>query len=186
MASGNDVYCSCFRIFTLSCCAWSMLVRWRPSPWAAVVTQLVTQAAHTQAAFLSGKLPSGLSLRAQPLSVGGWPVLRDLLQSVSNPFLGGHHGPGQPGRLGSQPRRLQLEALRVFVCIRTGHDTPLPRTSHTMHKPDRLLRGRFTQRVNLHVPRSEAGRGARERPLMTAVWPLVSDRSVHRGLQNPA
>ncbi len=41
--SGNDVNCSCFRIFTLICCAWSALVRWRPSPWAAVVTdQLVT------------------------------------------------------------------------------------------------------------------------------------------------
>ena len=47
--SGNDVDCSCFRIFTLSCCAWSVLVRWRPPPWAAIVTQLVTQAA-----FLSG------------------------------------------------------------------------------------------------------------------------------------
>jgi hypothetical protein len=40
--SGNDVYCSCFPIFTLSCCAWSVLVRWRPSPRAAVVTQFVT------------------------------------------------------------------------------------------------------------------------------------------------
>jgi hypothetical protein len=47
--SGNDVYCTRFRIFTLSCCAWSVLVRWRPSPSAVVVTQLVTQAA-----FLSG------------------------------------------------------------------------------------------------------------------------------------
>ena len=115
--SGNDVYCSCFRIFTLSCCAWSVLVRWCPSPWVAVVTQLVTQPA-----FFSGILPGGLSLSAQPLSVGGWPVLRDLLQSVSNLFLGGRHGAGQPGRLASQPRRLLLGALRVFPCIRTGYD----------------------------------------------------------------
>ena len=42
--SGNAIYSSCFRIFTLSCCAWSVLVRWRPSPSAVVVTQLVTQA----------------------------------------------------------------------------------------------------------------------------------------------
>ena len=68
--SGNDVYCSCFRIFTLSCRAWSALVRWRPSPWAAVVTQLVTHAA-----FLSGKLPGGLSLSAQPgAGASGPPV----------------------------------------------------------------------------------------------------------------
>lgn len=33
--------------------------------WATVITQLVTQAA-----FLSGKLPGGLSLSAQPLRVG--------------------------------------------------------------------------------------------------------------------
>ncbi len=90
--SGNDVYCSCFRIFTLSCCAWSVLVRWRPSPWPAVVTQLVTQAA-----LFSGQLPGGLSLSAQPLSVGGWPLLRDLLQSVSNLFL------GAPGSFGMVP-----------------------------------------------------------------------------------
>jgi hypothetical protein len=50
--SGNDVYCSCFRIFTLNCCALSALVRWRPSLLAAIVTQLVTQAA-----FFSGILP---------------------------------------------------------------------------------------------------------------------------------
>lgn len=65
MASGNDVYCLCFRIFILSCCAWSVAVHWRPSPWVVVVTQLVTQAA-----FFDGILPSGLSLSAQPLSVG--------------------------------------------------------------------------------------------------------------------
>ncbi len=63
--SGNDVYCLCFRIFALSCRAWSTLVRLCPSPWAAVVTQLVTQAA-----FFSGILPDGLSLSAQPLCVG--------------------------------------------------------------------------------------------------------------------
>lgn len=42
----------------------------RPSSWAAVVTQLVTLV------FFSGMLPGGLSLTEQPLSVGGWPVLR--------------------------------------------------------------------------------------------------------------
>src|SRR4051794_25515724 len=86
--SGNDVYCLCFRIFILSCCAWSVAVHWRPSPWVVVVTQLVTQAA-----FFDGILPSGLSLSAQPLSVGDWPsVLRRLLQSVSNLFFDGRHG----------------------------------------------------------------------------------------------
>jgi hypothetical protein len=64
--SVNDVYCLCFRIFTLSCCAWSALVRWRPSSPAAIVTQLVTEGA-----FFGGLLPGGLSLSAQPLSVGG-------------------------------------------------------------------------------------------------------------------
>ena len=33
----------------------------------------------------------------------------------------------------------------------------------------RSLEGRFRQGVNLHLPRSEAVRGARERPLLTAV-----------------
>lgn len=60
---------------------------------------------------LSGILPDGLSLSTQPLSVGGWPVFCDLLQSVSDLFLGGHHGLGQPGRL-------LLEVLRVFLLYR--------------------------------------------------------------------
>ncbi len=88
--SGNDICRLCFRIFTLSCCTWSALVRWRPSLSATIVTQLVTQAA-----CCSGMLLGGLSLSAQPLSVGGWPVLRAILQSVSNLFLGGRHGAGQ-------------------------------------------------------------------------------------------
>ena len=41
--SGNAIYCSCFRIFTLSCCVWSALVRWCPSLSAVIVTQLGTQ-----------------------------------------------------------------------------------------------------------------------------------------------
>ena len=87
--SGNDVYRSCFRIFVLSCWAWSVLVRWCPSPSAAVVTQLVTQAA-----FFSGESPGGLSLSGQPLSVGARAVLRDLLLSVSDLFLCGRQGTG--------------------------------------------------------------------------------------------
>ena len=47
--------------------------------------------------MFSGKLPGGLSLSAQPLSVGGWPLLRGLLQSVSNLFL------GAPGSFGMVP-----------------------------------------------------------------------------------
>ena len=76
--SGNAICRSRFRIFSLSCSTLSMLVRWRPSLLTAIVTQLVTQAA-----FLISILPSGLSLIAQPVSVGGWlldtnklPVLR--------------------------------------------------------------------------------------------------------------
>ena len=88
--SGNTIYCSCFRIFTLSCCPWSALVRWCPSLSAAIVTQLVTRAV-----FLRGVLSDGLSLSMQPLSVGGSPVLRDFLQSVSSLFLGRRHGAGQ-------------------------------------------------------------------------------------------
>lgn len=44
--SGNDICRSCFRVFALSCYTWSIIVRWRPSPSAAIVTQLVT---HLQA-----------------------------------------------------------------------------------------------------------------------------------------
>jgi hypothetical protein len=46
--------------------AWFALVRWRPSLWAAVVTQ---------AAFLSGKLPGGLSLSAQPGAGASGPLV---------------------------------------------------------------------------------------------------------------
>ena len=99
----------------MSCCAWSVLVRWRPSPRAAVVTQLVTQAA-----FFSDILPGGLSLSVQPLSFGGWPVLRDLLQSVSNLFLGGRHGTGQPGRLVPQSRRLRGAMSTLFGGVRAS------------------------------------------------------------------
>ena len=53
VASGNDICCSCFRIFALSCCTWSTIVRWRPSSSAAVVTQLVT---HLQAGDRVGVL----------------------------------------------------------------------------------------------------------------------------------
>jgi hypothetical protein len=81
--SGNDVYCSCFRIFTLNCCALSALVRWRPSLLAAIVTQLVTQAA-----FFSGILPGATPNhsqaarrqpprpRALPGTVGNTPVIQ--------------------------------------------------------------------------------------------------------------
>ena len=41
--SGNDVCRICFRFFTLSCCLWFTLVRWRPLLSAAIVTQLVTR-----------------------------------------------------------------------------------------------------------------------------------------------
>lgn len=41
--SGNAIYRLCFRNFALSCCTWSMLVRWRPLMSAAIVTQLVTR-----------------------------------------------------------------------------------------------------------------------------------------------
>jgi hypothetical protein len=41
--SGNAMGRSCFRILVLSCCAWSTLVHWCPSPSAAIVTQLVTR-----------------------------------------------------------------------------------------------------------------------------------------------
>jgi hypothetical protein len=41
--SGIAIYRSCFRIFTLSCCAWSALVRWCPSLSDAIVTHLVTR-----------------------------------------------------------------------------------------------------------------------------------------------
>lgn len=135
----------------------SILVRWCPSLSAAVVTQLVTQVA-----FFSGIFPGGLSLSAQPLSAGGWPLLRDFLQGVSNLFLGGRHGTGQLGSLAPQPRRLLLDVLRLFLCVRTGHDTPLPRVSPTMHEPDRLLRRSFQVGVNLGLPRSDAARVAPE------------------------
>jgi hypothetical protein len=78
---------ACFRIFTLNWCVSFTLVRWRPSLSAAIVTQLVT---HT--AFFSGMLSGRLSLIPQPLSIGGWPVLRDFFQIVSSLFLGGRHG----------------------------------------------------------------------------------------------
>jgi hypothetical protein len=45
MASGNDIYRSCFRIFSLSCYTWFTIVRWRPSPSSTIVTQLVTRLA---------------------------------------------------------------------------------------------------------------------------------------------
>jgi hypothetical protein len=49
--SGNSLGCSCFHIFILSCCEWSVIVRWHPSLSAAIVTQLVTRLqARTQAA----------------------------------------------------------------------------------------------------------------------------------------
>lgn len=61
--SRNDIYRLCFPIFTLSCCAWSALIRWCPSLAAAIVTHFVTQAGMS-----SGKLSGGLSLGTQPLS----------------------------------------------------------------------------------------------------------------------
>jgi hypothetical protein len=43
----------------------------------------------------------------------------------------------------------------------------------------------FTQRVNLHLPRSEAVRGVRERPLLTALSPPVLARTWHGGVVMP-
>ena len=40
--SGNDIGRSCFRISAMTCREWSACVRWRLSPSAAIVTQLVT------------------------------------------------------------------------------------------------------------------------------------------------
>jgi len=40
--SGNVLCRSCLRFFALSYYTWSTIVRWRPSPSAAIVTQLVT------------------------------------------------------------------------------------------------------------------------------------------------
>ena len=41
--SGNDIYRSCFRIFSLSWHTWSTIIRWRPLLSAAIVTPLVTR-----------------------------------------------------------------------------------------------------------------------------------------------
>jgi hypothetical protein len=73
----------------------------------------------------------------QPLSVGSWPVCRDFLQGVGDLFLDGRYGVGQFGSLVPQHCRLTQDLLGTFTGIRTGHDTLLPRTSRTMHVPDR-------------------------------------------------
>jgi hypothetical protein len=58
----------------LNCCLPFTLVRWRPSLSAAIVTQLVPHAA-----FLSGMMPSGLSLIPQGICAARrgcrwWPL----------------------------------------------------------------------------------------------------------------
>ena len=120
--SGNAIYRLRFRIFTLNCCMSFTLVHWRPSLSAAIVTQLVT---HT--AFFSGMLSGGLSLIPQPLSIGGWPVIRDFFQSVSNLFLGGRPGAAQSGRLvpyavtnpaRHRVRRWRIEPLSILPMLR--------------------------------------------------------------------
>ena len=118
----------------MSCRAWSALVRWGPSSSAAIVTQLVTQAA-----FFSGKLLAD-SASARKRSASAANRCSATPQKCQPPFPRCRDGSGQPGRLAPQPRRLLLEVLRVFLCITTGHDTPLPRTSRTMREPDRLLK----------------------------------------------
>jgi hypothetical protein len=51
------IFRSCFHIFALSCCMWSTLVRWCPSPSAAIVAQLVTRSRARGQADLACKVP---------------------------------------------------------------------------------------------------------------------------------
>jgi hypothetical protein len=98
---------------------------------------------HRTAGALFSGVPSGVfSLGAQSFSVGGWPVLRDFLEGVSNLFLGGRQRASQLGTPAAQPLHLLVQVLYllrgvlcVFLCIGTGHETLLSRTSDTMHEP---------------------------------------------------
>ncbi len=66
--SGTVLCRSCFRFFALSCYTWSIIVRWRPSPSAAIVTQLVTR---LRARGESPDLPGG-SVRSGALNQVPW------------------------------------------------------------------------------------------------------------------
>ena len=160
--SGNAIYRLCFRVFTLKCRVSFSLVRWCPSLSAAIVTRLVTHAA-----FFSGILSVGLSLIPQPLSTGGWPVLRDFFQRVSNLFLGGRHGAAQSGSLVpyavTNPARHRVRRWRIVNVPPEGRQSavrvPLPRLPTLV--PEGHIHPRIPLRLISEPCREEVPRSVR-------------------------
>jgi hypothetical protein len=118
--SGNEICCACFRIFALSCCAWSTPIRWRPLLSAAMVTQFVT---HPRDSGLT------TSVRTTGAPLLGW------LKPSMGCRLKVADGGARQGRLlyrvAVQPRSLRLLVALVVFDL----DLPLRRSFHARGQP---------------------------------------------------